>query len=479
MKEYHGHKFKNGVFVTPLNMIENLKKTNWHRDSAPDYLWLACIIEYYGRDNGLIKCKEILSYIKNNLNTKIDNVMYTSIRKLGLQDKISLFSYILTVIDKDALDPLCIFNDGLSDSAFNQFFNVFGTFDNRIKFINELMTKLYDFHDNLSTDINYLVLYYSAIFGKLKICNGMLLAEAMKNYCNLSHEDEIMRTYRPSIRATAQSLNALNFDNAYSKEFWEIYKKMNDCKCYMKKYDSNNIEKEFIEQFANVIIYYNDYLMNVNPLDQKALVLFGILNYSYKLLIEISTGDADTSIISRIVHRIILENYIITKYLLLEEKNHSNIWNEYQSYGAGKLKMLIERHKDFNDDMFKHIDYEYLGLLMSDGYNEAFLDMDTKYFDNKKIREKFEMVDEKALYNAYDYDSLFEHSLWGEIRETVLMKCTEPSHDYHWVLDTENVQNLSSISEDIKNVLLRQLCVVEEAYGLPEELKIIYEFKTK
>lgn len=45
--------------------------------------------------------------------------------------------------------------------------------------------------------------------------------------------------------------------------------------------------------------------------------------------------------------------------------------------------------------------------------------MDTTYFDKKKIREKAIDVDEKDLFGLYyDYDSAFEHGLWGAISGT-------------------------------------------------------------
>ena len=44
-------------------------------------------------------------------------------------------------------------------------------------------------------------------------------------------------------------------------------------------------------------------------------------------------------------------------------------------------------------------------------YTEKFY---TRYFDNQNIRAKAESVDEKHLYGLYyDYDSSFEHGLWG------------------------------------------------------------------
>ncbi len=74
----------------------------------------------------------------------------------------------------------------------------------------------------------------------------------------------------------------------------------------------------------------------------------------------------------------------------------------------------------------------YIEALVNEFKGEEFIDMDTKYFDKQNIRLKAEDVGEKNLYGLYyDYDSSFEHGLWGAIRESSLLKCNNPAHKYH------------------------------------------------
>ncbi|KGH77594.1 hypothetical protein X285_04400, partial [Oenococcus oeni IOEB_9304] len=64
---------------------------------------------------------------------------------------------------------------------------------------------------------------------------------------------------------------------------------------------------------------------------------------------------------------------------------------------------------------------------------------------------KFKEVGEDNLWKYnYDYDSQFEHGFWGAIRESSLLKCTNPSHQYHDVPDIENEQRLPDVSSDAK-----------------------------
>lgn len=70
--------------------------------------------------------------------------------------------------------------------------------------------------------------------------------------------------------------------------------------------------------------------------------------------------------------------------------------------------------------------------------------MDTRYFgkQNKNIREKSKRVDEQILYSSYcDYDSAYENGLWGAIRESSLLKCNNPTHQYHCVQGVQDIEN--------------------------------------
>jgi hypothetical protein len=63
-----------------------------------------------------------------------------------------------------------------------------------------------------------------------------------------------------------------------------------------------------------------------------------------------------------------------------------------------------------------HVDKDYIEALVNEFKIEESIDMDTRYFDQQNIRLKAESVNEKELYGLYyDYDSSFEHGLWGAI----------------------------------------------------------------
>jgi hypothetical protein len=158
------------------------------------------------------------------------------------------------------------------------------------------------------------------------------------------------------------------------------------------------------------------------------------------------------------------------KYLLKHESEHADIWQEFQYYGIGQYKLIVQRLQASNKSLSNsHIDFDYIDSIVSEFKNSAFIDMDTRYFGNIGIRDKAIDVDEKDLYDYYyDYDSQFEHGLWGAIREFALLKCTEVGHQYHDVLDVQQIQKLPSVWHDSKMVIKKTLDLLKDTFGLPD-----------
>lgn len=113
--------------------------------------------------------------------------------------------------------------------------------------------------------------------------------------------------------------------------------------------------------------------------------------------------------------------------------------------------------------------YPYLGILINEYTDQQFLDMDTKYFDKYNVREKAIDVGEKDLFGLYyDYDSAFEHGLWGAIRESAMLKCSSAGHQFHCIPDVENNQKLNSVWPDCRSVMNKTLQVLKDTYTLPD-----------
>ncbi|MFL2076298.1 DUF5677 domain-containing protein [Marinilactibacillus psychrotolerans] len=218
-----------------------------------------------------------------------------------------------------------------------------------------------------------------------------------------------------------------------------------------------------------VLKYYQDILQNVRQIDEKLFVLVCILTYSYKRLLELVEHDMQQTISGRSIIRSCIENYMMTKYLLKNEDKHENVWEEFQYYGIGNYKLIFERYREGAPNLGNtHVNFDYLNILVSEYINKEFIEMDTKYFGRGNIRKKFEEVNEESLYKYfYEYDSQYEHGLWGAIRESSVLKCNAPGHQYHGIPDVDNIQNLPDVGYDAIDILEKHLAILISIYPLP------------
>lgn len=283
-----------------------------------------------------------------------------------------------------------------------------------------------------------------------------------------------MRIIRPQIRSMEVALSmSEDMNYPYSKRFWNNISQLTDCEVYSIVMDrSNTIDLNKIKDTVfSTLKYYRDMLQSIEPFNEKLYVLTSILTYSYKRLLELMNHGLQYTISGRSIVRSCIENYVMTKYLIAEEEKHKNIWEEYQYYGIGGYKLISERYIENQPELTNsHINFEYLNLLVSEFQNKEFIDMDTRYFGKGNIRQKFEQVEEDDLYKYhYDYDSQFEHGLWGAIRESSILKCNSAGHQFHGIPDIDDIQKLPDVSHDLVMVLTKHLSVIKEVFPIPSE----------
>lgn len=468
------HEFKKGKFIPPLMQLsDRIEFISWSKDRLPEMLWLALIYSQYDRQTGLEKTMRILTYIKN-MGFNIELPYFSLILKLPEDQQNKIYAFIKSENNENVLSPLTIiFNyseyPGFAKSFYSEEINE----EKKIILLN-CIKKFYPPQDECTTDIRYLSVYFELITGRTKHREKTL--KDLFLYTRIPHSDERMKSIRPTIRSCDGITPFIQKDNNYLEKFWESISSMTDCKLFYIIYKNDETKEEIAETkdfLRNVMQYYATIYETTKPLDDKMLVLIGILTYSYKRFSEIIEYNLYNSIVGRSIIRVLIEDYIMIKYLLKKETEKPNIWTEYQSYGIGQLKLIEKRFQAAADTLEKsHVEYKYLEIIVNDYINEEFLNMDTRYFDSQNIRLKAEYVDEKDLFGLYyDYDSSFEHGLWGAIRECALLKCEAAGHQYHCVPDYNNNQKCKSIWYDSVVTLLKTIKEISNIYSLSDELK--------
>ncbi|MBS6474547.1 MAG: hypothetical protein KH354_00950 [Clostridiales bacterium] len=469
------HTFIKGKFITPINSIPNMQELSdeksWTYGRMPEYLWIGLILKRFGREEGLRKSYGIISVL-HELAPDLYTARLSQILKLNIDIQKTFYNYIISIGAKEALVPLTIFLTASKAPTFAEcFYCPEQSVEDRCEAIIQTMREIMDHQSNESTDVRFVALYFNLLSGKVHLLKEQI--DLLTAYPKTEHTDEIMRMARPAVRS--HEMMILTFettDSAYLKEFWRCVSEMTDCNIFVIKFPEENRDvTAYIEKLHEVFIYLSELFVVTDPLDEKMNVLLGIATYSYKRLKEIYEYRLFNSISGRSCVRVLIEDYIMMKYLVKNELSHDNIWRDYQLYGMGLYKLVLARCRESGISEESHFDKNYIEALVNEFKGEEFIDMDTKYFDKQNIRVKADSIGEKDLYGLYyDYDSSFEHGLWGSIRESSLLKCNNPAHKYHCVPDVEAEIRLKTVMPDCIMVMNKTVSLLNEFYGIPEQL---------
>lgn len=479
------HKFKKGKFITPINSISKMQpfedERSWAYGRMPEYIWIGLILNYYGRKEGLKKVYHIIIKI-HELAPNLQTIRLSEILKLESNIQKQIFDYINTIEAKEALTPLTVF---LVASRYPFFAECFCShrlsIEQRKERLTDVMRSIMNHQSVEATDIRFVALYYHQLLGRF--CLSKEQIELLKVYPDVNHTDEIMKKIRPVVRSIEMMiLTFIKPDYEYLDYFWRSVSQLTECDLFILEFPNEERDIVFyMEKIHEIFSYLSELYTSVEPLDIKMNVLLGIAVYSYKRLKEIYEHQLFNSIVGRSCVRILIENYIMMKYLINNETSHKNIWREYQLYGMGAYKLVLSRHREQGTFSESHVDSEYIEALVNEYESEEFVNMDTRYFDNQNIRLKAESVDEKSLYGLYyDYDSSYEHGLWGAIRESSMLKCNNPAHKYHCIPDVEDKIILKSVLPDCIMVMNKILVLLDSLYSIPESLlSEVTTFETK
>ena len=469
------HTFQKGKFITPINAIplahELEDEKSWTYGRMPEYLWIGLILKYYGRDEGLRKSYGIISAL-HKLAPGLYTARLSQILKLDADIQKRFYDYITCSGAKEALAPLTVFLTASKAPVFAKcFYCPDQSVEDRCEAIIQTMREIMDHQSNEATDIRFVALYFNQLSGEVHLLREQV--DLLVAYPSSKHTDEIMRMARPTVRSLEMMILTFEeVDSAYLKEFWRCVSEMTDCSIFAIRFpeEKRNITA-YMEKLHEVFVYLSKLFSTAVPLNEKMSVLLGIATYSYKRLKEIYEHQLFNSISGRSCVRVLIEDYIMMKYLAKNELFHENIWRDYQLYGMGLYKLVLARHRESGVSKESHFDERYIEALVNEFKGEEFIDMDTKYFDKQNIRLKAEDVGEKNLYGLYyDYDSSFEHGLWGAIRESSLMKCNNPAHKYHCVPDVEDETRLKTVLPDCVMAMNKTVSFLDEIYGIPEQL---------
>ena len=469
------HKLHKGKFITPLNAAfgDSLSLQDW-TERLPEYLWLGLILNQYGRTEGLQKCRFVLQKLVV-MSCKFNLPFFSNICTLSSAEQAAFWEYVKQEIGECTLEPLTVVFSFAEYPAFNREFQGHTEVHECVNKLQNVLTQFIDCQSENSTDIRFLIIFFRILRKQLVLPRES--AELLARYPLISHSDPIM-LIRPLVRSCETSMQAAKMvtedhEKNNSKLFWERISVMTECDLVSFSYQAQAEKSEiYVEYLHEIFQYLESAFIATEPLDQKHLVILGMATFSYKRIKELSEHQLFNEISGRSIVRNLIEIYIMLKYLLAQEVKKPNIWNEYRYHGIGAYKLVVERNRSkpcyFPNG---HVNYDLLEILVNEYCDEEVLNMDTGYFNTENIRKKAEAVGEKELYGLfYDYDSSFEHGLWGAVRESALLTCRNPAHQFHNVLDCDDLQKLPSVWKDCVRLMNMILGIVNNEITIPVRL---------
>lgn len=303
------------------------------------------------------------------------------------------------------------------------------------------------------------------------------IVDDLNAYAEAERLNEECKSVQGFIRCFEQScVHQYEKNNLFLENFWKKASSLFECSSMYFDYKadvSEELAKEYTVFVKNTLFYYRELYRINDPLNLKFLVILGISVYSYKRLLEIVEHNLFNAISGRSVVRTMLECLLMVKYLLKKSKEKSSIWEEFQYHGIGKYKAVLKNYQESEKTFEKsHVNVDYLKALVNEFKDEEFVDIDISYFDDVGIRTIAIEVGEKDLYSMlYNYDSSFEHGLWGAIRESSMVACQSPGHQYHSIPDVECKQKMKSVWHDCVMIMNKIIGVLADEFGISDELK--------
>ena len=478
-KSLPNHVLKKGKFVTSFNDVfgGTLHESDWAA-RLPDYLWLGLVLISGERNNKIRELRVALDFLAEitettelalpslslifDLPVAEQLLFYDFLKKRGLISDMYSLSLILP-------DSPVYFREYLKG------YNV--SVKSRIDNLNQALKQLLDGQSDLSSDLRYLVVYFAAKTKKLVVNTG--LADALNNYLDPLNTPETMLMYRSFIRATETPLMTFASNGqvaeSMASNFWTTMGQLTESEgYYIKMEPTKSVDlNSFKAVVYDVLSYYRDLMDAIAKKDEKLFTMLSMATYSYKRLIELVDHNLENTISGRSIVRSLIENFIITKFMLKKEEESPDIWYQYQEYGMGVYKKIVELYKQEQPTGIdnSHFDFQLVQGYVSEFKNEELLDIDTKYFQGNNFKQKFQEVEETDLYTYYyDYDSSFEHGLWGAVRESSILSNDNPGQRYRGIPDIDNYQQLSSVGFDAVMVLKKHLYLLKNQFGLSADL---------
>ena len=160
----HGDTFYT-PFTDPSGLGATLCLSSWAKCWLPEFLWIGLIIKKQGRKKGLESLYLIIEDLKHN---SMAIPQFSKIFGLSEEQQKIYWSTVTRHVERNILMPLTVvITPDVNEIFYDFFFDFSMNVDDNIAELLDIIKETNGFHDELSTDICFIVDWFYVLNGKL------------------------------------------------------------------------------------------------------------------------------------------------------------------------------------------------------------------------------------------------------------------------------------------------------------------------
>lgn len=485
------HKRVGKELIPPLNTMEQMMRSSWRDDHAPELLWAFLIAVVIPRAEYFNIFRRVAMWAKEMFppkEKKLDDgastpppplppgmpdmgceVDHTSISQFT-DEQFKAFVGILTKhpLGYAALRPLLLLRELPGAQQWRSTLGVEPTTDDWYT-LADAIAHSFDHQSEKSTDIRWLKLIIKMIGGKLHFPYGM--EERLEEVLRFPDKGD-MRSVRPFIRAGEMGLRRQPPSN-WIAIFWAQLMEETGCLDGSIEQDYSKLSPVVLSlrtilDLRTAIAARFHAVKTPQRTDARLDATFGLTLYALSLLEEIAAPPISQLILGRMGLRSMAEVVVTLSYLL--KKDTTAMWETYRNYGTGVAKLAFLKLEQTIGDAPSFVDPDTLEEIANEDVWQEFVNVNLGHWANQNVRDLAIEGGTKDVYDAYyDWTSTYSHAQWGAVRDSNFVTCHNPLHRLHRIPRPVH-RLLPSVVPDAAKLANSAIGLLERAHPQMEKL---------
>ena len=494
------HKRKGKRLEPPFiaNFGETLRLVEWARDLLPEYLWIAALFDMYTSNEAITIYNQTLD-ILDPFNAGGEYVLIGTVSSFALvpeESRSTARSALHPIIQKAIIEPV-----GLIFSLYPECPAAWLTEGNpsasgsehleeTLRRLKYLIKSLMPAGEHSVTKIRGVILNRLFKHNKLFLSNTLSpeLIEGIEHYPNTPHQSRVDSFIRSStLTFLPQQLGY----GKWSQYFWRQNYRISMCTFEGKE---NSIPRHAsVDEFVGKLVSEGiSCWINVreevttaaqqidldlfNP--DRDDVLLGLLGRQARLLSCLLQYD---QLWLETVGTLLLRSMIDCLITLtwLAQKGEKEDFRKFKEYSLGKEKLLklhLEERLDKGAEELSAAQRQAEVAIASE-MNEEFLSIELGHWlqrDTRKMADDVGLGEEYRL--LYAPLSASAHGEWLALKQDVLVRCANPLHRGHYILDLSNPSRWSGFPYRAAHIFEKTYAAWARAYKQPETMPAIERY---